>query len=127
MPPSVANSGDAPRHAFNSQVPGVDGKSGRGAWATVAIDASLWMLIGVFWIGDRLVERRSGSSGSGAAMGIVVGSVVVGVREWIIFGIQICTGIPISARFLAASVGVSGPASRPRWGSACRFWEADRA
>jgi zinc transporter, ZIP family len=65
---------------------------------------SLWMLIGVtvFLVGDRLVEQRFGSSGSGGAMGIVVGSVVDGVPESIIFGIQIGTGFPISASFLAA-------------------------
>ena len=60
---------------------------------------SLWMLVGVavFLVGDRVVEHRFGSSGSGAAMGIVVG-----VPESIIFGIQIGTGFPISASFLAA-------------------------
>jgi len=65
---------------------------------------SLWMLVGlaVFLVGDRLVEKRFGSSGTGAAMGIVVGSVVDGVPESIIFGIQIGTGFPISASFLAA-------------------------
>jgi ZIP family zinc transporter len=62
------------------------------------------MLIGVavFLVGDRLVERRFGATGSGAAMGIVVGSVVDGVPESIIFGIQVGTGFPISASFLAA-------------------------
>jgi zinc transporter, ZIP family len=65
---------------------------------------SLWMLIGVavFLVGDRVVEKRFGASGSGAAMGIVVGSVVDGVPESIIFGIQIGTGFQISASFLAA-------------------------
>ena len=65
---------------------------------------SVWMLAGVtvFLVGDRVVEERFGSSGSGGAMGIVVGSVVDGVPESIIFGIQIGTGFPISASFLAA-------------------------
>jgi ZIP family zinc transporter len=65
---------------------------------------SLWMLIGVavFLIGDRVVEKRFGSSGSGAAMGIVVGSVVDGVPESIIFGIQIGAGLTVSPSFLAA-------------------------
>lgn len=64
----------------------------------------LWMLIGVavFLVGDRLVERRFGSGGTGGAMGIVVGSVVDGVPESIIFGIQLATGLPMSASFLAA-------------------------
>ncbi len=68
-------------------------------WQTV-----LWMLIGVaiFLLGDRLVDKRFGSQGAGGAMGIVVGSVVDGVPESIIFGIQIGTGVTISAPFLAA-------------------------
>lgn len=65
---------------------------------------ALWMLIGVgvFLAGDYVVERRFGSEGAGGSMGIVVGSVVDGVPESIIFGIQIATGFPISASFLAA-------------------------
>jgi zinc transporter, ZIP family len=67
-------------------------------------ELGLWMLVGVavFLIGDRVVERRYGSSGEGGAMGIVVGSVVDGVPESIIFGIQLATGLPVSASFLAA-------------------------
>ena len=65
---------------------------------------SLWMLVGVaiFLGGDYVVERRFGSEGAGGAMGIVVGSVVDGVPESIIFGIQVATGFPISLPFLAA-------------------------
>ena len=68
-------------------------------WQTV-----LWMLTGVaiFMIGDWLVERRFGSTGVGGAMGIVVGSVVDGVPESIILGIQLGTGATISAGFIAA-------------------------
>jgi ZIP family zinc transporter len=64
----------------------------------------LWMLAGVaiFLAGDRVVERRFGDEGEGGAMGIVVGSVVDGVPESIIFGIQLATGLPVSASFLAA-------------------------
>ena len=71
-------------------------------------ELTLWMLIGVaiFTGGDYLVERKFGSEGTGGSMGIVVGSVVDGVPESIIFGIQIATGFPISASFLA-SVWVS--------------------
>jgi zinc transporter, ZIP family len=67
-------------------------------------EMALWMLIGVavFLGGDALVERRFGSEGAGASMGIVVGSVVDGVPESIIFGIQVATGFPISVSFLAA-------------------------
>jgi zinc transporter, ZIP family len=65
---------------------------------------SLWMLIGVavFLGADRLVEKRFGEAGVGGAMGIVVGSVVDGVPESIIFGIQVGTAFPISLSFLAA-------------------------
>ncbi len=64
----------------------------------------LWMLIGVavFLVADRFVESRFGSAGVGGAMGIVVGSVVDGVPESVIFGIQIGTAFPISLSFLAA-------------------------
>ena len=53
--------------------------------------------VGVFLLGDRVVERRFGDEGTGGAMGIVVGSVVDGVPESIIFGIQLATGLPVSA------------------------------
>jgi len=68
-------------------------------WQTV-----LWMLIGVaiFMLGDRIVDKRFGSEGTGGAMGIIVGSVVDGVPESIIFGIQIGTGGTISVGFVAA-------------------------
>jgi ZIP family zinc transporter len=69
-----------------------------------AVEFAGWALFGaaVFLVGDRLVERRFGTSGEGGAMGIVVGSVVDGVPESVIFGIQIAAGTPISASFLAA-------------------------
>ena len=53
------------------------------------------MLIGVaiFLLGDWLVDRRFGTAGAGGAMGIVVGSVVDGAPESVIFGIQIGTGV----------------------------------
>jgi ZIP family zinc transporter len=65
---------------------------------------SLWMLIGVavFLLADKVVESRFGQAGVGGAMGIVVGSVVDGVPESVIFGIQIGTAFPISLSFLAA-------------------------
>ena len=64
----------------------------------------LWMLIGliVFLGGDYVVERRFGNEGTGGSMGIVVGSVVDGVPESIIFGIQLATGFPLSPSFLGA-------------------------
>jgi zinc transporter, ZIP family len=62
------------------------------------------MLIGVvvFLLADKVVETRFGQAGVGGAMGIVVGSVVDGVPESIIFGIQVGTDFPISLSFLAA-------------------------
>jgi len=68
-------------------------------WQTV-----LWMLIGaaIFLAGDAIVDRRFGTAGAAGAMGIVVGSVVDGVPESAIFGIQIGTGATISLGFLAA-------------------------
>jgi ZIP family zinc transporter len=65
---------------------------------------SLWMLIGVavFLVADKMVESRFGQAGVGGAMGIVVGSIVDGVPESVIFGIQVGTGFPISLSFLAA-------------------------
>jgi ZIP family zinc transporter len=64
----------------------------------------LWMMVGlaVFLGGDYAVERRFGGEGTGGAMGIVVGSVVDGVPESVIFGIQVATGFPISPSFLGA-------------------------
>ena len=64
----------------------------------------LWMLVGVavFLLADQLVERRFGSQGAGGAMGIVVGSVVDGVPESAILGIQVGIGMTISLGFVAA-------------------------
>ena len=68
-------------------------------WETV-----LWMLLGagIFLLGDWVVDRRFGTAGAAGALGIVVGSVVDGVPESGIFGIQIGTGTEISVGFLAA-------------------------
>jgi zinc transporter, ZIP family len=67
---------------------------------------AIWMLVGValFIVGDWLVEQRFGSEGAGGAMGIVVGSVVDGVPESVIFGIQIGAGLAVSPSFLAAVI-----------------------
>jgi ZIP family zinc transporter len=68
------------------------------------LEFALWTLAGVaiFLIGDRVVEQRFGDDGAGASMGIVVGSVVDGVPESVIFGIQIGAGLTISPSFLGA-------------------------
>jgi zinc transporter, ZIP family len=74
------------------------------AEALPAPEFAIWMFIGValFIVGDKIVDRKFGDSGAGGAMGIVVGSVVDGVPESVIFGIQIGTGLAISPSFLAA-------------------------
>ena len=70
-----------------------------------------WMLLGaaVFLIADRVVDKRfggeaegAGGGDSGRAMGIVVGSIVDGVPESAIFGIQLATNFPLSISFLVA-------------------------
>lgn len=65
---------------------------------------SLWLLIGaaIFIVSDRIVEERFGSSDGNSPLGIVVGSVVDGVPESMIFGIQIAAGQPLSAAFIVA-------------------------
>lgn len=64
----------------------------------------LWMMVGVavFLLADKFVEKRFGSEGAGGAMGIVVGSVVDGVPESMILGIQVGLGMTISIGFVAA-------------------------
>ena len=101
-----------------TKVVGVLGGFGAGAMiAAVSFDllpeaevhielwqTGLWMLVGVavFLLADQFVERRFGSEGAGGAMGIVVGSVVDGVPESAILGIQVGIGITISLGFVAA-------------------------
>ena len=64
----------------------------------------LWMMLGVavFLVADQIVERRFGSEGTGGAMGIIVGSVVDGVPESLILGIQVGIGVTISLSFVGA-------------------------
>ena len=68
------------------------------------IEAAAWLLIGalVFVLADRLVESRFGEGGAAGPLGIVVGAVVDGVPESLIFGIQLASGQGLSAAFLAA-------------------------
>lgn len=65
---------------------------------------ALWLLIGalVFVVADRFVETRFGEGEDAGPLGIVVGSVVDGVPESLIFGIQIATGQMLSAAFIGA-------------------------
>jgi zinc transporter, ZIP family len=90
---------------------------------------ALWMLIGVavFLGADQLVENRFGAAGVGGAMGIVVGSVVDGVPESLIFGIQVGTAFPISLSFLAAVFISNIPQSiAPSADLAAAGWSAKR-
>jgi zinc transporter, ZIP family len=80
------------------------------AKALTAFEIGLWFVIGaaVFIVADTFVEQRFAGGkdvadeGADSPLGIVVGSVVDGVPESIIFGIGIATQQPISAAFLAA-------------------------
>jgi ZIP family zinc transporter len=67
-------------------------------------ETALWFLVGagIFLVADHVIERRFGADGAGGALGIVLGSVVDGVPESLIFGIQLAAGTPISVAFLAA-------------------------
>ena len=73
----------------------------------------LWFLIGaaIFVVSDRIVESKFGEGDDAGPLGIVVGSVVDGVPESIIFGIQIALGQVISA---ASSVPSGYPISPRR-------------
>jgi zinc transporter, ZIP family len=68
------------------------------------IQSSLWAMIGasVFIIAEHQVHKKFGSDGASGALGIVVGSVVDGVPESIIFGIQLASGEPVSVAFMVA-------------------------
>jgi ZIP family zinc transporter len=69
-------------------------------------ESALWLLVGAaaFVLADRIVEAKFASEGASgpAPLGIVVGSVVDGVPESAIFGIQLAAGLAISPAFLAA-------------------------
>ncbi|HKE94836.1 MAG TPA: hypothetical protein VKB34_11050 [Povalibacter sp.] len=68
------------------------------------LQASVWALLGasVFILGEHYVDRKFGSEGAAGALGIVIGAIVDGVPESIIFGIQLAGGEPVSIAFLAA-------------------------
>jgi len=73
--------------------------------AVSLVEVALWFLVGaaIFIVADRIIEERfGGDSGGGGPLGIVLGSVVDGVPESLIFGIQLATGIPLSVAFLFA-------------------------
>jgi ZIP family zinc transporter len=66
--------------------------------------ASAWALLGaaIFVLGEKYVEKKFGSEGAAAALGIVLGAILDGVPESIIFGIQLAGGERVSIAFLAA-------------------------
>jgi ZIP family zinc transporter len=67
-------------------------------------EVALWLLAGalVFVVADNIVERRFGEGDDACPLGIVVGSVVDGVPESIIFGLQIGLGQVVGAAFIGA-------------------------
>jgi zinc transporter, ZIP family len=92
-------------------------------------ELGLWMLAGaaVFVVADRLVEARFGEEGSGGALGIVIGSIVDGVPESLIFGIQLAMGMPVSVSFLAAVLVSNIPqAIAPSADMAASGWSRSR-
>ena len=96
-----------------------------GTAALQVAQVAMWMLIGAgtFIAGDKLVGRKFGSEGAGGVLGIVVGSVVDGVPESIIFGIQLARGASISAAFIAAVFVSNIPqALAPSAGLAASGW-----
>jgi ZIP family zinc transporter len=82
------------------------------------METTLWLLVGaaIFVIGDAVVERRFGSppgeasadgqpaEASASPLGIVLGAVVDGIPESLIFGVGVATGSPLSIAFLAAVI-----------------------
>jgi len=68
------------------------------------LQASFWALLGagMFILGEHQVEKKFGAEGAGAALGIVVGAILDGVPESIIFGVQLAGGEPVSVAFIAA-------------------------
>jgi ZIP family zinc transporter len=73
------------------------------------LQVAAWLLVGaiVFIAGDDAIDRWTGpggESGSGSALGIVLGAVVDGVPESLIFGLSVATGTAVSASFLAAVI-----------------------
>ena len=68
------------------------------------IQSSLWAMLGaaVFVVAEHYVDEKFGDEGAAGAHGLVVGGIVDGVPESIIFGIQLASGEPVSAAFIGA-------------------------
>ncbi len=74
------------------------------AASLTTVESAFLLLAGaaIYLVADRFVESRFGGEGSGNPLGIVVGAIVDGVPESLIFGIAVTTGDPISIAFVAA-------------------------
>ena len=68
------------------------------------IQASIWAMLGasLFIVGEHRVHKKFGHEGPAAALGIVVGAILDGVPEAIIFGVQLASGEAVSIAFIAA-------------------------
>ena len=79
------------------------------------LEIAAWLLVGagVFVVADRFVESRFGEGVAGP-LGIVVGAIVDGVPESLIFGIQMAAGQGLSPAFLAAVFISNIPRRSPR-------------
>jgi ZIP family zinc transporter len=67
-------------------------------------ELAIWLLAGalIFVVADNFVEKKYGDGDDAGPLGIVVGSVVDGVPESIIFGVQVGLGVTVSPAFLGA-------------------------
>jgi ZIP family zinc transporter len=75
------------------------------AHALQLIQSALWAMLGASAImaGEHYVHKKFGAEGGeSGALGIVVGAVVDGVPEAVIFGIQLASGEQLSVAFIAA-------------------------
>jgi len=92
-------------------------------WITLSLLAGAF----TYLLSDRAVEKRFGGPEGGAALGIVVGAVVDGLPESLIFGIQLAIGQPVSAAFvLAVWVSNIPQALAPSVDLAHQGWSAAR-
>jgi len=68
------------------------------------LQIAMWLILGavIFIVSDRMIDQKFGGGETSGPMGIVVGSVVDGVPESIIFGMQIAAGQVLSVAFLGA-------------------------
>jgi ZIP family zinc transporter len=99
------------------------------AHALPLIQSAIWAMLGAGAImaGEHYVEKRFGSDGPSAALGIVTGAVVDGVPEAIIFGIQLASGDAVSVAFIAAVFVSNIPqAIAPSADLAAAGWKAPR-